>query len=1171
MVSNAAGNVVILIGKNWPMTEYSDDNPDLKRLMHERLERLKELSAINQTTQILREGKQVDETLRQLAMIFPDAWQYPAYTVVRIAFDGIEYHSPGFAESQWVQRQQFETISGRKGSIEVFYTREFVDADEGPFLKEERHLIGNLASMIAGFLNSQEARLLLRKKSEATDEPARGEAETPRVASRQLLQKFLNKSNYDRDIYHDLMPFKVKEILLVANLYDAYSIEKEGRFSEHVLGEYHQLNLTSLPRITGVSGEEEVFARLSAKHYDLIIFMVGVEKRAPLVLSRRVKEEYPYIPIFLLLNNNNDVSYYNENPLSRFVDRIFVWNGESKVFFAMIKLIEDRINVENDTRVGLVRVILLVEDSPQYYSRYLPLLYSIVLEQTRRIIADVTTDELYKVLRMRARPKLLIASTFEEARQVIDQYKDYMLCLITDVKYPRKGRADENAGFDLVRYARSIAGELPVIIQSSDAVNEKMAFELKTTFINKNSESLVQDFKSFITHYLGFGNFVYRDKEGVQIAIARTLREFESYLKVIPEESLLYHARRNHFSLWLMARGEIQVAKIINPAKVTDFESPERLRNYLIDVIQKFRNEQNKGKVIPFEDSALNDESNVVSLSSGSLGGKGRGLAFVNTLIYNFDFQQLLPGINIRTPITSIVGTDEFEYFIDRNKLYDKSIEGLDHLGIKRLFLEASLTETLMKRLRVLLKQLNGPVAVRSSGLFEDSLMQPFAGIFETYLLPNNHPEFEVRVKLVADAIKLVYASIYSAVARGYIEAIHYKIEEEKMAVVIQEVVGRQYEDCYYPHISGVAQSYNYYPFAHMKPEEGFAVMALGLGKQVVDGGKAYRFSPRYPATEIMTPADQYKNSQVDFFAVDLSGREINLLEGDTAGLVRLDLADAERHGTLRHLASVYDLDNHRIVPGLSHAGPRVVNFPDILKYNYIPLAKTIETVLDVVKEALGAPVEIEYAVDLTRDHEHKASFYLLQIKPLIGSLDDFSFDPETVDQEKLLLLSERGMGNGLISDVSDVIFVDPEVFDKRETVAMAGEIESLNEAMRRQNRQYLLIGPGRWGTRDRWIGIPVAWPQISSARVIVETSLEGYPLDASSGSHFFHNVTSMNVGYFSVQQEMSGSFIRWDILKRQPVIGQTKYFRHVRFDKPLQIKMDGKNRVAAVIWDSND
>jgi len=1151
------------------MTDISENTPDIRLLLHEQGERLKELAAINQTTQILREGKPLDETLQQLAMIFPAAWQYPSYTSARIRFDGKEYRSVGFDESKWQQRQHFETINDKKGAIEIYYSKEFLTADEGPFLKEERHLIANLANMITGYLNSQEATKILRKTQQQWLTPEKpASEEQPPASSRQLLQKFLNKNNYDRDVYHDLMPFKVKEILLVANLYDAYSIEKEGRFSEHVLGEYHQLSLTSMPRITGVSSEEEIFSQLQGKHFDLIIFMVGVEKSLPLYLSTKIKAEFPYIPIFLLLNNNKDISYFREKPQMKNVDRIFVWNGESKVFFAIIKHIEDKINVENDTKVGMVRVILLVEDSPQYYSRYLPLLYSIVMDQTRRIIEDVSTDELYKVLRMRARPKILLASSYEEALDILNKFRDNMLCLISDVKFEKAGKTDSQAGFELVKYARTLNVELPTIIQSHNPENARMAYQLKTTFIDKNSETLVQDFKSFITHYLGFGNFIYRDTEGRQIAVARSLKEFESLLITIPDESLIYHAKKDHFSLWLMARGEIQVAKIINPAKVTDFESPSKLRKYLVEVIQQFRNEQNKGKVIPFEESAILDETNVVSLSSGSLGGKGRGLAFINTLIYNHDFEKLLPNIRIRTPKTSIIGTDEFEYFIERNKLQDMVLNNMDYEEIKKLFIKASLTETLVKRLRVLLKHITNPIAIRSSGLFEDSLMQPFAGIFETYLLPNNDPDFNTRLQQAMDAIKLVYASVYSKVARGYIEAIHYKIEEEKMAVIIQEVVGNRFEDCYYPQISGVAQSYNYYPFAHMKPEEGFAVAALGLGKQVVEGEKAYRFSPKYPTTEINTPQDQFKNSQVDFFAVDLKKKDIDLLEGETAGLIKLDIEDAERHGNLRHLASVFDVDNQRIVPGLTQPGPRIINFSNILKYNYIPLAQTIDLVLDVVKEAMGAPVEIEFAVDLSKDSQLRASFYLLQIKPLIGSMQDYSFDASQIDPESILLLSEKGMGNGLIDDITDVIYIDIASFDKKRTEEMVTEIEDLNKQMMDSDRKYLLIGPGRWGTRDRWIGIPVNWPQISSARVIVETSLEGYPLDASSGSHFFHNVTSMNVGYFSVQQELSGSFIKWDILDKQPLIQRTTFFRHVRFNKPLIIKMDGKKRIAAITWE---
>jgi phosphoenolpyruvate synthase/pyruvate phosphate dikinase len=547
------------------------------------------------------------------------------------------------------------------------------------------------------------------------------------------------------------------------------------------------------------------------------------------------------------------------------------------------------------------------------------------------------------------------------------------------------------------------------------------------------------------------------------------------------------------------------------------------------------------------------------------LGGKGRGLAFINTLIYNYDFSRHIPNINIRTPKTSVIGTDEFEYFLDRNKLRERAVYEENYDRIKEWFIEGKLTDTLIRKLKLIIKVITKPLAIRSSGLFEDSLNQPFSGIFETYLIPNIHPDPNVRLEQLMNAVKLVYASVYSKTAKGYIEAINYKIEQEKMAVVIQEVVGHHYEEVFYPHISGVAQSYNYYPFAHMKPEEGFAVAALGLGRYVVEGERAFRFAPHYPQLEINSPVDQYKGSQVYFYAVDLNKKDVNLLEGEEAGLRKLEIDDAERQGTLKHCASVFSYDNNTIIPGLNKAGPRVVNFADILKYNYIPLAKTIEVVLEVIKEAMGSPVEIEYAVDLNKDDDYKASFYVLQIKPLIGNTTDYNIDMQKIREEDILLYSEKEMGNGLIDDIRDVVFVEPETFDKSKTIEMADEMDKINAEMIRGNRNYILIGPGRWGTRDRWIGIPVNWPQISHAKVIVETSLEGFPLDASSGSHFFHNVTSMNVGYFCVQPEFSKSFIRYDILKAQKNLLKTQFFTIVTFEKPLSVKMDGKKQISVI------
>jgi hypothetical protein len=1143
----------------------------MKEILYEKTERIKELACINQTTSILQAEKSVEKALKQIVYILPDAWQYPEHTVARISFDNKEYMSPNFTVTKWRQRQPFLTIDDKFGEVEIYYTKEFPDIDEGPFMKEERDLINNISTLICNYLNSVQGEVAIKKYR--SDEDLKEKYQAARdylLNKRKLLQNFLEKNNYDRDIFHDLMKFKVKEILLISNLYDAYSLEREGKFSDYILGVYYQLNLTSVPRITGVSSFEEAFEKLYSKHYDLIIIMVGVDRKAPLEIASRLKALYQYIPIYLLLNNNQYVGYFQEEQKkTSLIDNVFVWNGDSRIFFAMVKQLEDFVNVDNDTRVGYSRIILLVEDSAKYYSRYIPLLYHCVMEQTRRIIDDVSTmDELYKVLRLRVRPKILMASNYEEAIQIFNKYKDFFLCLITDIKFDKNSKFDENAGFDLVSYVKSEIPDLPTIIQSSDQSNEKMAKELNCVFIHKNSDTLAQDIRNFISYNLGFGDFIYQDETGRTIGTARNMNEFEEQLQYIPTETLLYHARRNHFSLWLTARGEIQLAREIAPKKTSDFKDPESLRDYLVKIVRQLKYEKNKGKIVEFDETLIMEESNIIQLSPGALGGKGRGLAFIHTLIYNFDIANYVPGINIKAPRTFIIGTNEFEDFLDNNKLRNKIYSETNYETIKKLFVEGKLSQPLVKKLQVILEKITKPLAVRSSGLFEDSLMQPFAGIFETYLLPNSNNDVKVRLKQLTDAIKLVYASIYSETARGYISAINYKIEEEKMAVIIQEVVGEQYENVYYPHISGVSQSYNYYPYGYMQPEDGFAVIAIGLGTYVVEGEKAFRFSPKYPNLENNTPKDQYLNSQVEFFAVDLDKKEFNLLEGDTVGLSRLSIEDAERHGAIKHCASVYSAEAKTIYPGIDKAGPRVINFADILKYDYIPLAKSLVEILDIVKEALGTPVEIEFAVDLTRDSDYKASFHLLQIKPIIGAAIDYEVNMDEIDRSQILLYTEKSMGNGMISNICDVIYVDKDTFDKSKTLEIAGEIDAFNAEMIKANRQYILLGPGRWGTRDRWIGIPVTWPQICNAKVIIETSLEDFPLDASSGSHFFHNVTSMNVGYFSVQHNQKNSVLNWEILGRQKVVKQRKYVRHVQFKNSLTVKMDGKKRISVITWE---
>ena len=1144
------------------MDEKDQISPEYHRLLHEQHERLKELGCINQTTYILKEGKPVEETLQQIVLLLPAAWQYPKYTEARITYRDKTFETPGFQETSWKMKQEFSTIDDETGVIEICYTQEFRSEHEGPFLKEERDLIENIAGLITGYINSSKARDIILKRQVSGEDVE----DLKDLSSRQLLQKFLERHNAERDVFHDLQPFKVKEVLLVANLYDAYSIEGEGRFADHMLGEYHQMSLTSLPRLTGVSSEEEAFKKLKARHYDMVIIMIGLHKEGSMMLCSKIKDKYPYLPAFLLLNNPEDVPYVRKQKAAGVpIDNYFVWTGESKVFFAMVNLLEDRVNVDNDTKKGLIGVILLVEDSAEYYSSYLPILYTLVMEQTRNLIEDVSTDELYKVLKLKARPKILLALNWENAITIFNKYENNLLCVISDLRFPRNGEYHDTAGYELIKHIKGILPNIPTVIQSSDPENARYAYTLKSNFINKNSESLMQDLKSFISYYIGFGHFVYRDDKGRQIAVAKSMKEFESYLETIPDDSLEYHALRNHFSQWLMARGEVKIARQINPIRVSEFNSVKDLREYLLDIVRKRRREMNKGRVVNFEESALADETNVVSLSSGSLGGKGRGLAFINTLIYSFELGRLLPGINVKTPVTAIIGTDEFDMFMERNHLWEKIKEEKDYSVLQKLFINGNLSYTLEKELRIFLKHITKPLAVRSSSLFEDSLSQPFSGIFGTYLLPNNSPEFEIRLRQLTGAVKLVFSSIYSKSSRTYFEAINYKIELEKMAVIIQEVAGNRFENTYYPHISGTAQSYNFYPVSHMTPEDGVAVVAVGLGHYVAEGERAFRFSPAYPNLDIISHEDLYKNSQVHFYAVDMAKQDVNLLEGEKAGLVSLDISKAELHGTLHHSASVLNIDNDTILPGLDSPGPRVINFADILKYDYIPLASTLRTILEVVEEATGNPSEIEFAVDSTKDKEGNASFYLLQIKPLIGSGAGYTIEPESINHSDLILETKKSMGNGVISDISDIVYIEPEDFNNLQTIEMAEEVDMINENLMKENRYYILIGPGRWGSKDKFLGIPVVWPQISNAKVIVEVSLPDFHLDASLGSHFFHNVTSMNVGYFSINPVLHEGEIYWEKLKKQKVIEQGKFFRHIRFEKPLSIRMDGRKGMAVI------
>lgn len=988
----------------------------------------------------------------------------------------------------------------------------------------------------------------------------------------ELMQVF-KKYKSDSEIFHDLMRFKVRELLLVATVYDAFSLEQDGLLAEKIFGEYFNLNLTSAPRITSVTSADEALEMLQKKEFDLVVVISRLRKTDTINAGSKIKKQWPKLPILLLLNDNTDlVAADSGSDLWEQYDNVFVWNGASEIFLAMIKYIEDRLNADKDTQIAQVRIILLVEDSVRYYSRYLPHLYSELIRQTTKLVEEELQEETKKVLRMRCRPKIILATNYEEAMEQFEYFKDYLLCVISDVKYKKDGILDDQAGLKLAKALKELQPDLPILLQSSEANIEGAANRLGASFVHKESQFLSKRLSKFFYRNLGFGDFVFRNAQGQEITRARTMADFRNCLRIVPAESIEFHASRNHFSTWLLARGEVQTAKVVSRIHVNEFDEVESLRDFLINMGNWVFRMKTRGKVISFDKSFIGENRHHISkLAEGPIGGKGRGIAFMNYLLYNSSMLESVPDIVIRIPETFIIGVDEFTNFITTNDLADFVISEKNYDNLKKRFLDSRLSEKILNRLRIVLQKVTYPLAVRSSGVLEDAVSHSMSGLYETFFIPNNHPDPEVRLKQLEEAIKLVYASVYSSEAREYYDAIQYNIEEEKMAVVIQQIVGRRYGTRFYPLISGVGQSYNYYPFSYMAPEDGVGMLVLGLGRQVVGGGPSFRFCPTYPKLEMLTPEELVRNSQRNFLALDMEKNTVNLFAGEDATLIKLDLKTAEEDGTLADVASTWNFEDGRLDPGIMSRGPRVINFANILQFETYPLARAIKHILNVSNEALEAPVEIEFAVDIDNEGSSSPVFYLLQLKHMLRDSDEFSINKSDIKRDQLMLYADNGMGNGRIEEIADVVWIDPDVFDKSCTEEMALEVQALNVKLRESGRRYILLGPGRWGTRDRWLGIPITWPQASYAKVIVEYSLEGFRVDASMGSHFFHNVTTMNIGYFSVRQDSGEGFIDWNWLRSQPVAEKLKYFTHTRLDCGLGVLMDGRKGIFAVYKDFED
>ncbi len=984
--------------------------------------------------------------------------------------------------------------------------------------------------------------------------------------SHKLLQIFLNKHFANRDIFHDLMPYKVKEVLLVSSLYDAFSIESDAMISGQILGEYLHLNLTSIPRITGVSNQKEALHEISKRKFDLVI-VVGRKAFSPYEsISKKIKKKQPDLPIFLLINRKQS---RHEQPLSfdnQSFDRIFTWNGASNVFFAMVKLLEDEKNFENDARLASVKAILLVEDDPAYYSVYLPRLYKSILEQTRRNIDDVSTDALYKVLRMRGRPKIILAGNYEEAIDFFDKHKNDLLCVISDVKFPLKNTMNAEAGFKLATKIRETAPQLPLIIQSAETKNAAKCHEFSARFFDKNAQQLFSGLNDFLSTNLGFGSFHFKNANDETILIADSLNDFEKNISKIPDESIILHSKNNDFSHWLMARGEIKAANILISIKHDGFIDAYSLKKIIAETLKYHRNESKTGRIIGFEEDQITDESNIVALSDGALGGKGRGVAFLHAIINNFNFSSVFTGLHIKTPLTFIIGTNTWETFLSENGIAFPDLCDLPFPEIQARFLEAKLPDKLNDKLFQVLKKIKTPLTVRSSSLFEDSGTHSFSGVYSTFVLANSESKTSLRLQELLKAIKLVYASIFSQKSQQYFKAVQLNIEEEKMAVVIQELAGSQYENYFYPHSSGVAQSFNYYPVSGIDPADGLVSMAAGLGHYVVNGEKSFYFCPASPKKDLIDLKQLVSNTQTSAMVLNTDSHADFIDNGEEANLEKISISVLEQHGVLKHLASVFDFHNERIIPGLNDSGPKIINFANLLKFDHLPLAKALKTMLNLLSEAMNSPVEIEFALDLNSEKPGNPSLYILQAKPYLGYISPGSEETTGLKNKKLLFSSTKFLGNGIIHDISDIIIVKPDRFDVTRTRAIAAEIAEFNATFNETGKKYILVGPGRWGTKDRFTGIPVEWQEISAAKVIMEAPQEGFSFEPSFGSHFFHNLVTMETDYISIENANNiKENLQW--LCNQNSITEKKYAMHVRLDMPLTVVLNALERRCGVYF----
>ena len=966
--------------------------------------------------------------------------------------------------------------------------------------------------------------------------------------------------------FDSLMSFKIQNILLVSSLYDIYNLREDGQLTDMLLAEYAEFRLSSAPAIKRVDSGASALDALAESHYELIIVLRTLSDMEPEDFSRRAKAVCPDIPVVLLAFHHRELTRTREE-VTRAYDNVFIWNGDSKMLLTIIKLVEDRVNVVADTDQVGVRVIILVENSIRFYSAYLPLMYAEIMRQASALINESINSTTRRV-RMRARPKILLAENYEDALALFETYREYLLGVISDIQFPRAGRSDGTAGIELARHMKRDERDLPVLLQSSDEAKAVDAGACDAAFLNKRSPILLNELSRFINENFGFGDFVFKLADGTELERASNFRELQECVARVNIQSLLFHAERNHFSNWLIARGEFDLARQLKPRRVSDFDDPEDLRAFLLESLSEFRHERQAGMVTDFRRELYDGTAEFLRIGEGSLGGKGRGLAFINKLFNNQLVCSAFPGTRITVPRTAVICTGYFDRFMQKNELTGFALEEHSDEEIISAFANAAVPRELEEDLKAFLAVADYPLAVRSSSLLEDSYYQPFAGIFDTHFLPNNHPSLEARLQRLLAAVKLIYASVYFRNAKNYTEATGNRTEEEKMAVVLQKIVGKDRGGYYYPVFSGMARSYNFYSVGHIKPEEGIAYCALGLGKTIMEGENCLFFSPANPGVlpQFSKTEDYLRNSQREFFAVDLTRSSVFPEVGGEVGLIRLGLKDAEPHGVLQYIGSTYSADNDRVYPGVGRKGVRLVTFDPILKSNRFPLAEVLQYFLELGSGAMNVPVEVEFAVEFNPEPDTPNEFRLLQIRPMkvAGSFEDVSVAESNGD--RVLCRSEQALSNGRIDDIRDIIFVRTDNFKRENMALMAAEVGEFNRRFKEANRPYMLIGPGRWGTTDRWLGVPTKWDQISSARVIVEADYGDFVVEPSFGTHFFQNLIHFSIAYLTVNSTSGSGLLDWDWLNSIEPASESGFLRHLRLEHPLEVLVDGRTGKAVVL-----